>query len=630
LANQTALESKGSGPNRQVWAIVGVLVAIAFPFFYALLRSPAGSRYIGFEYNTDDHMVYAAWMRQAMSGQFLFDNRFTTDPQPGLTIHLYFLALGWVAVALGIPLAATVGRIAFAGLFLYLIGRFIKRLDFEPGNQTLAFFFVTLGGGIGFLFWQMFGTTFTKPASDAVTGFLLNQLPIDIWQPEAFVFPSMLTNGLFMVSLCLILATYQAFLDSKESWKPAILGFIAVGLLMNIHSYDVLTVGLVMVGFLVAQLGRKQVNVGWVLRAVVIGAGAIIPALWFVHVLQNDPVFQSRAATETYSTNFRSVFVGYLPLLILGLAALGMKAKADPSESRKKLRFIGLGLFCLLTLALIALAGSHTQGYFLDMPKWLVVFAIAIAATALSSDENPAWNLIVSWAFIGMFAIYFPGLFQRKLTMGLSVPWAILASYGLWNGLGKMQPGTRRLCTVFASILVCATSLLWLIRDLSFINGNVANTTRHPVYLDSDLGEIIQTLNKTPGKKILLALPGAANPNADNDGHQILDSFASPILPDVAPIVTGLTGTYTYAGHWSETPDYLKRTGEVYRFLLATPFQSVKEVMTDEERKAFIQKTGANYALIPTEAKGLPLIDPAHLGQVVFPGKTWTLIKLGD
>src|SRR5579859_1933840 len=107
------------GARRFVWILavcVGLLTVV--PFAYGLLNTPAGGRYLGFQFGTDDQMVYAAWMRQAMTGHFLMDNRFAVDAQPGLTVHLYFWLLGLFAKAVGIPWAAAIARAVFGGLFV--------------------------------------------------------------------------------------------------------------------------------------------------------------------------------------------------------------------------------------------------------------------------------------------------------------------------------------------------------------------------------------------------------------------------------------------------------------------------------------------------------------------------------
>src|SRR3954469_15152980 len=101
-----------------VFAICVAIVA-AFPALYALAATPPGSHYLGFEYGTDDHLVYAAWMRQAMEGRFLMDNRFAVDAQPGLTVHIYFFLLGQVARITGIAAAMFLARIGFTVLFVF-------------------------------------------------------------------------------------------------------------------------------------------------------------------------------------------------------------------------------------------------------------------------------------------------------------------------------------------------------------------------------------------------------------------------------------------------------------------------------------------------------------------------------
>jgi hypothetical protein len=611
----------------RIFSAAAVLV-VFIPALVALAHAPPGSSYLGFQYNTDDHMVYAAWMRQAMDGRLLMDNRFTSDPQPGLTINLYFFALGLVAKLTGIGLAAAIGRAVFSVLFIFSLYRVVRRMDFTVYGSKLAITVVTVGAGLGFLFWQNFGTTLGPGAPDWISSFLHGQLPTDVWQPEGFVFSSMLTNGLFMVSLFLMVTLFTAFLDARTNARAVWVGFGCIFVLMNIHSYDVLTVALVMVGFLAGMIPTKQVTRIWVGRSALIALGAVAPALWFVHVLSQDTVFQARAATETYSTNFRTILLGYLPLLGLGLWGIVARSKATNTLSPRK--WAGFGIAVALVLVLTILAGGHTSEYFLTASGWGAAFVAAVAACYLLSDPEPAWNLAVSWALIGLIAIYFPGLFQRKLTMGLSVPWALLTAFGVEALLKKADRSSRNLSTILVLIVLGATSLRWLFRDLQFIQENVSNTTRQPVYLSPDARNVLHYLNQLQGRNVLLALPGIQSPSADSEGHPIPDSFGSPIIPDYSPIVSGLTGVYTYAGHWSETPDYGKRVGEMNSFFFDQPFGAVKHPMTDDDRKALIERSGATYALVPTKSAfpELPIVDPAKLGQEVYAGSQLTLVKL--
>lgn len=621
-----------SPSGRFVWSLsIGATVLAFLPAIFALLTTPKGSSYIGFEYNTDDHMVYAAWMRQAMDGHFLMDNRFTTLPQPGLTVHLYFFVLGLLAKLVGIPFAAAFGRAVFSVLFVHLSDRLAQRLGFSEFGRKVALGFVVFGAGIGFLVWQTFGVDISNPSPGPLGTLLMGHLPIDVWQPEGFVFPSMLTNGLFMVSLCLIVYSFLCFLDARSGWRSVVPGFLAIGVLMNIHSYDVLTVAVVMVGLLGAAVSRKQVSWPWVARCVSIGAGVLIPALWFAHVLQSDAVFQARAATETYSPNFRSVLAGYLLMMVAGFVAAFMRARDETSAPRRNLRFAGIGLAVALFLALAVLAGSHTGGYFLGTAGWAGAYAVALLAVALAADPDPAWNVVFSWAVIGAVAIYFPGLFQRKLTMGLSVPWALLSAFAVQRLIGNAEQSRRVLYTSLAFVLFGASSIRWLFRDFQFIKLDVANTTRHPVFLSPDVGAVLDILNRQSGRNVLLALPGQASQARDEStGQPIPDEFESPVLPDLAPICSGFTGVYTYAGHWSETPDYGKCAAEMYRFFFREPMGAVHQVMSPAERAEFIAQTGATFAILPSPRAfpGLPLVPASQLGDVVYDGERFELIHL--
>src|SRR4051812_26682055 len=87
-------ERRASSERKFVYILAALAAGFAaLPTTIIWLATSPGSSYLGIQYNLDDHMVYAAWMRQAMDGHILFDNRFATDPQPRLTVHLYFLVL---------------------------------------------------------------------------------------------------------------------------------------------------------------------------------------------------------------------------------------------------------------------------------------------------------------------------------------------------------------------------------------------------------------------------------------------------------------------------------------------------------------------------------------------------------
>ena len=385
---------------------------------------------------------------------------------------------------------------------------------------------------------------------------------------------------------------------------------------MNIHSYDVLMIALVMVGFLAMQLSRREVPLSWIGRAAVIAAGVLPAALWFVHVLQADPVFQSRAATPTYSANFRQVFFGYVLMMLLAFTGLWMRAR----DLRARL---GIGLLALLIIGLYAASGSSYTGFFLSGPVWAAVAAVGVVSLILLAGEDSALNLILAWAVMGLIALYFPALFQRKLAMGLSVPWAILATLGFQEMVRSRDRSARNLATVLAILVLGATSILWLVvRDRYLISHDVSVTTVHPVFLNNDERSIVAAIDKDPRlRKVILAMPGVPSSAVDENGQPIPDSFLTPAIPDLNPIVSGLAGAYSYSGHWSETPDYAKRRSEVSKvFLASTP---------EAERAALLEKIGPDYVIEPaSETYGGQIAELSGLGQVVYAGGQFKLIKL--
>lgn len=611
------------------FALVAAFLSL-LPSIYALLVSLPGSHYLGYQYNTDDHMVYAAWMRQAMDWHFLFDNRFAVDSQPGLTVNIYFFALGLIAKVLSIPVTTALARAGFSALFVFLVARVIRIVSGDVYTTKLGITLTTLGAGIGYLVWHNFGQTIVRPEAQIFSRVMVGRLPTDVWEPEGYVLPSMLTNSLFMVSLCLITVVLLAFLESRKSWRPVPGGFFALAALMNIHSYDVLMITLVMAAFLAAMAVRRGVTLAWIGRGLVMGSGAILPALWFLHVYELDPVFQKRAATLTYAPNFTQIVFGYLPMIGLGFVAM-LKWRSSSTGYASRKRIAGTILLGALVLGMFLAAGgwlnggqaATTDAYWMSWSTWGLVMLVGVVAICLLAEDEPAWNLLVAWAVVGLLAPYFPALFQRKLALGLAVPWAILAALGLGAIVAKKDRGSRNLATILGIVALCGTSMLWVIREMRFIKNNVANTTVHPVFLSSDAQSIVNYLQPYSNQHVVVvAEPGVPEPDTDDQGNPRIDAYKTPYIPDLNPIVSGLDGVYTYAGHWSETPDYDRRRSQTTHFFSAKATPEYRAQFLALVKPAFI------IAPVPSTYDRVPLADLTGYGEVVFKGTQFDLIKV--
>jgi len=620
----TAVRSNTFKPyTRWLSWLTGVVVLL--PFIFGLGLASGGDLYLGYQYNLDDHMVYSAWIQQALEGRFLFSNRFTTDQQPGLTIHLYFLVVGWLAKLVGIPVATAIARFATTVLSVHLLAKLIDHTDVSIHAKKTALTLAVVGGGIGFLLWHNFGLAIVKSPPPVIGDFLLARLPVDVWQPEFTFFSSALTNGLFTFSFVLIFITLLAVVESKDNPKAWIGGFFAFGLLMNVHSYDSLLLFLVCLGFLAMQVVAGNMTLAWFGRIALIGAGALLPAAWFLYVLREDVVFQARAATPTYTPNFRQIFGGVLLALV---GAIPFLLGVGEEEAKKRKRILAGVCLTGIAVAYLLIQSPRHDGnsYFLTGAEFSGVFLLAGAGVALMARGIPSIDFVLAWAVLGLVIPYFPSLFQRKLEMGLFIPWTILAGFGIHAALKKSDRSLRNLATVLAVVLFGGTSLQWLIREFGFIRDDVSNTTLHSVYLPAEVAEIRNKLleDKNP---VVIAPPGAPVAPTDEEGKPIPDRFLAPIVPDLNPVLVGFAAARGYAAHWSETPKYEEKRAELTK-LFFTPLRP-------DEQREIVARTGANYvvALNPELGKeengtASTLPDLTSLGEVVYSGKKWMLIKV--
>ncbi len=592
-----------------------VAVLILLPLVLQLTAaSGSGTWALGYPYNTDDHMVYAAWIRQAAEGRFLFENRFTLDPQPGLTFNFFFLVLGWLSLLLGTLGATVLAQIGLAFAVSLLAADLIARVFEDALTRRIALALALFGAGLGVLQFRHFGVALGEGDTGPFAGVLNGALPADVWQPEAFVFSSLFTNALFGWALALILVVIRSVALVREDKRQIVPGFVAMLLLANTHSYDALLVGMVMVAIVTAGFASKSMTKEWFGRGGVIALGVALPGAWLAYVLKADPVFAARAATPTYTENFRSLLFGVLPLALLALIGL-FPAPDDPDRPRK---LGGLGAYALLVMGLFTLAGGAAgDAFFLSPGAFVVVLALAVASAALVADGRPVRDALVAWAFVGLVAPYFPALFQRKLAMGLSLPWAILAAAGVMVLLKPVPATTRRLAMALPLLILCATSARWIARMLDSISTNVANTTVHPVLFPPETRDMVAELRKEGRAATFLAPPGIPT------RAQGVDRFGSPLLADLNPVLVGMAGARGYAAHWSETPDYNARRGEVSSAYFGRNASA-------ENLAAFARSKDIGYVVVPKVPDQLaaPLAGMERYGERLVDGERFALYRL--
>lgn len=565
----------------------------AVPYLFALAIQPEGTLYLGVHSNFDDHAVYAAWAKQAQEGRFFFENRFTTDSQPSLTVNLYFFLVGNLARIAGLPLSMHLAKAAFGVLFLMALYRLARRLGGSELTTATAMATAIFGAGIGWLFWRRYGL----------------EGPTDVWQPEAFTFPSLMQNGLFCAALWLFCVVWNCILDAEDSWRPVLPGAMAALVLTNIHTYDMLTIAVVAAGFLTTA---KRATGVWVSRSVCIALGALPAIAWFVYVRANDPVFLARSETPTYSPPFLEVVQGYLPLLALAVAAASLWI-----SRRAAYGSIALVGGMLLVQALADYAGNSA---WLGVLGWGLLFIAGLAVCYLARTENPACGLLFAWAAMGLVALYYPGLFQRKLAMGLSIPLGLMAGWSIAQFCSRISFRARTpVAAVFVGV-VSLSSMRWMIREAQMAVDNISNTTVEKVYWSEDVARMLTYFQKnTRPNDAVLAMPGV--PIQDEEDLMVG-------IPDLNPVLTGWGGVKSWAGHWSETPDYVDRRNALTRGLYSRDSNV-------ETARSIISESKATYFVVPVgdiaAFAGVPSLDfYAAFGRQVLAGKEFVLFSVSS
>jgi len=467
------------------WAIL-VMALTCVPYAVVWYLEPRNAVFPWILFNSDDQGVYYAWVRQAHDGHLLFRNLFTSDPQRGIYLHVYFLALGWLARVpwLGVAGACHVGRVVFGIVTLVLVYRLGAVFTSDVFTRQCIFWTTAMSAGVGWLFWSNHITQFE---------------PVDVWQPEAFTFPSLYTNGLFCVSMALMLGIVLCLLLAEEhdpGWRWA-LGAGGCGLLLgNIHTYDLIHLAAAWGSYLVvpAVVERRLPlrALGHAVVAALVAAPAVLHMYWF---FRTEPTFAARVETETLTPLLRLYLLGYgalIPLAICG-AYLLFRRSFSGADGKPDLRRL----------------------------------------------------LPPVWAVAGLAIAYVPVAFQRKLVMGEHIPLALLAGIAVAElcRLGTRMVGREWALRPIAGALIgmlAISNVRYLVRDVQLaLSSGVTSTGMHPVYWDATVIHAYEWLGQhSPPDALLL-------------------TFASNGV--MAPAYSGRT---VYAGHWAETPYFQQRLRE--------------------------------------------------------------------
>jgi hypothetical protein len=525
-----------------------------------------GRRFMWLGYNLDDSCVYLSWMRQAADGSLRAYNLFTTEPQNGMALNPLFLLLGNVARVTSLPLLAVYhsARLAFGFGLLLVIWKLIAYTISDQNARRLAFLCVCFSAGLGWLplFW-------TDPPLHT---------PIDKWQPEAITFLSLYLSPLFCVSLALQVAVVWLLLiglerrDNRWAFGAGLCGL----LLSLVHTYDVITLAVVWIGYLLTsvltsraapEVRPANIKAG-LFQTLITGAITLPGVLYIFNEYRTEQVFRARANVETLSAPLPWVILGYGLTLLLALLAIYSLVKSQQEADERSV-----------------ILSQHSNLFF---PVWAVL------------------NIAVSYA---------PGVpFQRKMLQGAHIPIAILAGVGVGWLLRQHPLLLRRYfapVAIVLSLLLGVTNLRFVLRDIENYQNNLSQTKQQRPYLEpGEIAALEWIRANTPADTAIQPLPWILVVTQPDGRRQIGTSDAS-----LACFAPGLIGRKVYCGHWGETPAYPEKLSELRTFGLPRT--------TDPERIALLRRMKVRYLIFSQKKEGDESADqllPMFRRRLPLPG----------
>jgi hypothetical protein len=413
------------------WVVLislAIVLVASIPYLFGYLIAPPGHAFLGLTHNVDDALVYLSWMRQAADGHFFTRNLFTSEAQSGRGFNLLFYVMGRFAGVAHLPLILVfhLARVLSGIVLLCLVYAFARQWIADLRTRRLVLLVVGLSSGLGWL----------VPIGEGAGR------SVDLWQPEAVTFLSLYLSPLFSFSLVLVVGSL--FLLHLHSSTGLIRFAVIAGLLLfvlgNVHTYDVLPVGLAWTAFALMSLFGRPRNPRPVIGGLVAGAIGSLTVGYQAYLYVHEPVFRLRADVPTLSPSV----VCYL---------------------------LGLGLLMPLAVLGIMHMRHHTADY----------------------------RLLLCWALATFVSAYLPVAFQRKLIMGVHIPLSILAASGIAVLASRGKGRAPDMIAAAVVMLLIPSNVVFMSIDMNRIVANEAHTTAHTPFISSEELAVLEYLRRNAG-----------------------------------------------------------------------------------------------------------------------------------
>lgn len=418
-------------PLLMEWRIVGlsilaILAITAVPYLYAYLTAPAGVFYTGLMLGVPDHLQYFAWMRD-LATQSLASNRLTAEPNSPVFFNLLWWVVGRVQAALGLELGAMYAllRVCAIGLCMSCVYAFMSVTVPDRRQRRWAFAIFAFSGGMGIV-WVV--AKYLQRLADV-------PFPDDLYTAEANNFFMSLAFPHFTLATGLLTASFAGILQAMRTrqLRWALLGGVAAVLLGTQHTYDLITIYLVLGAFGALAWVRDRRFPTFLLWCglIVVGLSAP-PAIYMFLLVQLDPIWGAVLA-----------------------------------------QFDNAGVFTPPLHHLLILLG---------IPFWL---ALAGFRPKMLQSASDAELFIATWFVAHFILAYIPTDFQIHMLLGWQVPMAILAAGALLN---RVAPWVAHRVRVPAGAVLAVIMGLSMVTNVYLVAWRMLDMGRHanPYFLTSD------------------------------------------------------------------------------------------------------------------------------------------------
>lgn len=214
---------------------ISLIVLTSIPYFLGYFTRPVNFYYLALpSLNRGDFLNYLSFIEQAKSGQFLFEGLYSSEPQPRVIFHLFFLFLGLVAKIFNLSsiFVFQLSRVTLIIIFLLVTYFFLGFIFPEKQKRKVCFLFICFSSGIGF--WLL----------GFLTTFGVSTILWDLWIVESVTFLTLFNHPLFILSLTMIIAIFFLILLALKNgnWKYSLAAGLIGLLLFQVHPYHFLTI----------------------------------------------------------------------------------------------------------------------------------------------------------------------------------------------------------------------------------------------------------------------------------------------------------------------------------------------------------------------------------------------------